>query len=77
MPRYATPNALPKTAGYEWLTASALRHLIFKATPRKNSKGTPIPTNGLHECGAIIKIGRKVLIDLDRFDQWVNEHRQA
>ncbi len=77
MPRYATPNTLPKTAGYEWLTTSALRHLIFKATPRKNSKGIPIQTNGLYECGAIIKIGRKVLIDLDRFDQWISEHRQA
>lgn len=77
MPRLTTPNALPKTPGYEWLTTSALRHLIFKAAPRKNSKGIPIPTNGLYECGAVIKIGRKVLLDLDRFDQWVAEHRQA
>lgn len=76
-PRLATVSELPSKSGYSWLTQAAMRHLIFKATPRKNSKGEAIPTNGLIECGAIIKLGRKVLVDLDRFDQWVEQHRQA
>lgn len=68
---------LPAVPGYGWLTEQALRHLIFKATPRKNSKGEKIPTNDLYECGAIIRLGRKVLIDLDRFDKWIEKHRQG
>lgn len=75
--RLVTVADLPTTPGYGWVTQAALRHLIFKATPRKNSKGEAIPTNGLVECGAIIKLGRKVLVDLDRFDQWVERHRQG
>lgn len=75
-PRIVKVKDLPSTPGYGWLTESALRHLIFKATPRKNSKGDAIPTNGLFECGAIIRLGRKVLLDLDRFDSWIEQHRQ-
>lgn len=68
---------VPVTPGYGWLTEPALRHLIFKATHRKNSKGQPIPTNGLIECRAIIRLGRKVLVDLDQFDKWIDQHRGA
>ena len=31
--------------------------------------------NGLHKFGAIIKCGRKVLIDLDRYLQWLDSMR--
>ena len=48
-------------------TALALRNLIFKAEPRHGSKG-----NGLIECGAIIRLGRKVLIHEARFLSWVD-----
>lgn len=75
--RTVTVKELPMLPGYGWLTEAALRHLIFKALPRKNSKGEALPTNGLSEAGAIIRLGRKVLIDLDRFDQWVSQHRQG
>jgi hypothetical protein len=75
--RIVTVKQVPLTMGYEWLTEQALRHLIFKAEPRKNSKGQAVPTNGLFESGAIIKIGAKILIDLDRFDLWVDQHRQG
>lgn len=51
-------------------SAAALRNLIFKAEPRQSSRGE-IPGNGLIECGAIIRVGRKVLIDEARFFEWV------
>ncbi len=50
-------------------TAPALRNLIFKAEPRHSSKGE-IPGNGLLECGAIIRCGRKVIIHRERFLDW-------
>lgn len=54
---------------------SSLRHLIFQAEDRKDSKGGTICGNGLAEAGAIIRLGRKVLIDVDRFDRWLDAHR--
>lgn len=57
-------------------TASALRNLIFKAEPRKSSLGE-IPGNGLIEAGAILRVGRKVLIDEDRFFAWVRSQSEA
>ena len=60
----STPKRLPSHPGCEWLTERAIRHLLFKAE-----------TNGLAKSGAIIKLGRKTLIDVSRFMAWVNEHR--
>ena len=51
-------------------TEPALRNLVFKAEPRQSSIGI-IPGNGLIECGAIIRLGRKVLIDEAQFLEWV------
>ncbi len=62
-------------SGYEPFTQSVLRHLIFNAEERVGSGGTVIPGNGL--ASAIIRIGRKVLIDLDRFDAWIESHREG
>lgn len=53
-------------------TAAALRNLIFKAEPRHSSKGE-IPGNGLIECGAIVRRGRKVMIHRERFLDWVQK----
>lgn len=75
--RLATVNQIPKIKGYEWLSANAIRHIIFAGTVRHDSKGKKIPTNGLDQYGAIIRIGRKVLIDLDAFDRWVEKHREV
>ncbi len=50
-------------------TETALRNLIHKAEPHHSSKGE-IPGNGLIECGAIIRQGRKVLIHRERFLEW-------
>ena len=49
---------------HSWLTKRALENQIFMAKH-----------NGLLKAGAIIKIGRKVLIDLDRYNQWVENKR--
>ena len=75
--RIASVKQLPETPGYEWLTVSALRHLIFNSQPRVDSKSRPVPTSGMQEAGAIIRLGRKLLIDLDRFDAWLDSHRTS
>ena len=53
-------------------TPPALRNLIFKAAPRQSSKG-PIPGNGLMESGAIVRLGRRVLINEAKFLAWVSK----
>ncbi len=45
--------------------------MIFKAEERYTAKGK-LPGNGLLEAGAIIRVGRKVLIDEARFFAWVD-----
>lgn len=68
---------LHKTEGYEWTTLASNRHLIFNSEPRLSSRGDEIPGNGLKEAGAIIRIGKKILVDLDRFDAWIENQRAA
>ena len=57
-------------------TPGALRSLIFKANPRQSTKGE-IPGNGLIESGALVRLGRKVLIDEEKFFAWVRSQQQA
>jgi hypothetical protein len=54
-------------------TPPALRNLIFKANERQSTNGV-IKGNGLLEAGAIIRIGRKVLINETRFFEWIESH---
>lgn len=61
----------------EWkgvYTESAIRGLIDKARVRRSSLGL-IPGNGLIEAGALIKVGRRILIDTGKFRAWVESHR--
>lgn len=51
-------------------TVPALRNLIFKAGSRQSSRGA-IPGNGLVETGAVIRLGRRVLINDAKFLAWV------
>ena len=51
-------------------TEPAVRNLVFKANARESTLGT-IPGNGLVESGAIVRLGRKVLIHEGRFFVWV------
>ena len=73
--RLCRVRGVSTTSGYEPFTQSVLRHLIFNAEPRVGSGGTIIPGNGL--ASAIVRIGRTVLIDLDRFDDWIESHREG
>lgn len=47
-------------------SANALRWLIFNGA-----------SNGLQDSGAIVRIGRRVLIDRERFYTWVAQGRQG
>ena len=58
-------------------TQASLRHLIFQAKSRLDSRGVMIHGNGLEEVGAIVRLGRKLLLDLDRFDDWLDSHRTS
>lgn len=52
---------------------ASLRALIDKARTRMSSNG-PIPGNGLS--GAIVRVGRRVLLDEGAFFQWLAEQNQ-
>lgn len=55
---------------------SSLRYMIFYAGERQNAKGES-KCNGLLEAGAIVRIGRKVLIDEDKFLAWVQDQEKV
>lgn len=73
--RLVTVKEMVSLSRYQWLTEAALRHLIFNSENRISSSGDIIHGNGLVDFGAIIRIGRKVLIDLERFEAWINSQR--
>lgn len=52
-------------------TPGAIRCNVFKADNRLNSRGETLPGNGLAAHGAIIRRGRRVFIDLDRYGNWL------
>jgi len=53
---------------------SSLRNLIYNAESRASTKGE-IPGNGLIEAGALIRCGRKVLLDRAKFLTWARGAR--
>ena len=77
----AYPDVLSSSNGYATVRQFAernpafsepsVRNLVFKADSRESSLGT-ISGNGLLEAGAIIRIGRKVLIHEARFFAWLD-----
>jgi len=58
-------------------TAAALRDMKFRAFDRYNSRGEIIKGNGTGAAGVWLQVGRKVLIDLDAFDAWLDTQRAA
>ncbi len=52
-------------------TESAIRANIFKSDDRLNSRGERIPGNGLAAHGAVIRRGRKRLLDVHRYGNWL------
>jgi hypothetical protein len=71
LPRLSTVKNLPGCFPLLGLTSAAIHGHIFKAQDRFDSKGRKIPGNGLAASGAIIRRGRRVLIDLDRYAAWL------
>ena len=75
-----TPNASPGrvllsvrqfAARHPAFTQPGIRHLIHCSEERHASKGK-LPGNGLKETGAILRCGRKVLIDEQAFFAWLH-----
>lgn len=54
---------------YQAWTPASIRSLILNAEDRLNSKGEKVAGNGLG--AAIIRVGRRVLIDEQKFLEWV------
>lgn len=52
-------------------TDRTLRAYIFNAEDRSNSRGEAIPGNGLAASGALVRQGRRILIDEPKFIEWV------
>lgn len=71
LPRLATVNNAAEIFAAAGQTHAAIRANIFKSADRVNSRGEKIPGNGLASTGAIIRRGRKILIDLDRYGGWL------
>lgn len=76
-PRRRVATVAQVAAAYPVFSQASLRDLIFKAGDRFSSKGDRIPGNGLAEAGAIIRIGRKVLVDLDAFEAWIDSRASS
>lgn len=55
-------------------TQGAIRQLIFASNPRKTSRGN-LPGNGL--ALALVRLGRKVLIDEAKFFAWLNNQQHG
>lgn len=72
LPRLATVENTAKVFVAAGQTPAAIRANIFKAEDRINSRGEKIPGNGLAASGAIVRRGRKILIDLDRYGAWLS-----
>ena len=53
-------------------TQPSLRNLIHRSATRHSTRGE-IRGNGLVEAGAIVRLGRKLLLDEDKFFAWVRE----
>jgi hypothetical protein len=74
--RLATVHGVANSERYKDIfTERSLRALIFDAEDRISASGDKLPGNGL--AVAIIRLGRKVLIDLDAFEEWLVSHRAA
>lgn len=77
LPKLSTVKNLPSFFPSAGLTVPAIHGQIFKAEDRSDSKGRKIPGNGLAESGAIIRRGRKVLIDVERYGAWLSNGNMA
>lgn len=58
-------------------TEASLRDLILKSEDRLNSRGEKVSGNGLVACGAVVRLGRRVLISENAFLAWVRGAAQT
>lgn len=75
----APRNLLPVdyfAARWQAFSEPSLRNLILNSADRLTSRGERIPGNGLAEAGAIIRVGRRVLIDEQAFFRWIAEQQK-
>jgi hypothetical protein len=72
MPWLATVEVTAQVFGDAGKTPAAIRADVFKAEDRVNSRGELIAGNGLGRYGAIVRRGRKVLIDVHRYGNWLS-----
>ncbi len=56
---------------FDFMTESSVRHMIFNSRSHYSSGGEEVKGNGLSESGAIVRIGRKVLINAQKFREWM------
>ena len=73
--RLVSVKELSNILGNETFSEPAIRHLIFNAEDRFSASGEVIPSNGL--ASSILRIGSRLLLDLDSFYVWLETHRQA
>jgi hypothetical protein len=59
---------------YSAWSPSSLRNLILNAEDRVNSRGEKIQGNGL--APAVIRVGRKVLLDPAQFFTWIADQQR-
>ena len=67
----ATVPVLAKIYADAGATPAGIRMDIFKADDRLNSRGEKIVGNGLAAHQAIVRRGRKVLVDVVRYGNWL------
>ena len=60
-----------------WTNQAGLRAQILNAGDRVNSRGERIPGNGLLEAGAIVRLGRRVLIDEEKYFAWLQNQQRG
>ena len=63
-PQYLTIKQL--TTRFPAFSEGALRWIVFQANE-----------NGLTDSRALLRIGRKLVIDVDRFVVWLESHRES
>lgn len=71
LPKLSTVKNLSSCFPLLDLTTAAIHGHIFKSDDRIDSKGRTIAGNGLAASGAIIRRGRKILIDVDKYAAWL------
>lgn len=74
--RIVPVKSVSSIAGYEWIKESVLRKWIYYAdTPKITAKGDAIPCNKMHQFGVIIRMNRRIWIDLDALDAFIEDMR--